>query len=423
MLIRPDGTAALLDLDRAALGPSAWDGAQWTAAQLAGDITPLPAPVPVPPALLAAACLLRAPEPFRRLRPGWAARTTALLATALASLLGGTKRSRALAALPAGLTPRRSWPERGGALAVEALTRDGRVVAARVEDTDVTVLDTADPELPALAAAAPGATVIGHRAGRRAVLCRRDSYLKVVRPGRAARVVGGLAAARDLLGADPAAALLPAVDDAVGCVELAGLSGPTLHRLLADDPAAADTLAGRTGAALAVLQSAPGARLAVHGHREEADVLRHWTADAAAWDGADRTAAAEQLAARLVALPEPAWVPAHRDLHDKQIVAVGDRVGLLDLDTLCSADPALDLANLLAHLRLRVLQGHCTAAVAGRCAARLRASAGGRAGAQAVATYTAATLLRLAAVYTFRPGPAGLPDRLASAALELRRVP
>jgi len=330
------------------------------------------------------------------------------------------------AVLTAGLTPRRSWPERGGALAVEALTRDGRVVAARVEDTDVTVLDTADPELPALAAAAPGATVIGHRAGRRAVLCRRDSYLKVVRPGRAARVVGGLAAARDLLGADPAAALLPAVlavDDAVGCVELAGLPGPTLHRLLADDPAAADTLAGRTGAALAVLQSAPGARLAVHGHREEADVLRHWTADAAAWDGADRTAAAEQLAARLVALPEPAWVPAHRDLHDKQIVAVGDRVGLLDLDTLCSADPALDLANLLAHLRLRVLQGHCTAAVAGRCAARLRASAGGRAGAQAVATYTAATLLRLAAVYTFRPGPAGLPDRLASAALELRRVP
>lgn len=104
--------------------------------------------------------------------------------------------------------------------------------------------------------------------------------------------------------------------------------------------AAADTLAGRTGAALAVLQSASGAMLAVHGHREEADMLRH-----------------------------------------------------------------------------------CTAAVAGRCAAWLRTTAGGRAGAQAVATYTAATLLRLAAVYTFRSGPAGLPDRLASAALELRRVP
>ncbi|MDQ3989296.1 MAG: ATP-binding cassette domain-containing protein, partial [Actinomycetota bacterium] len=116
-----------------------------------------------------------------------------------------------------------------------------------------------------------------------------------------------------------------------------------------------------------VLQSAPGAALTVHGHREEADVLRRWTTDAAAWDGADRTAAAEQLATRLLALPEPTRVPAHRDLHDKQLVAVGDRVGLLDLDTLCAADPALDLANLLAHLRLRVLQGHCTAVIAGRC--------------------------------------------------------
>jgi len=431
VLIRPEGAAALLDLDRAVLGPSAWDGAQWTAAQLAVGTTPLPAPVPVPPVLLAAACLLRAPEPFRRLRAGWAALTMTLLATALmnVSLMnvsGGTNLLRALRALPTGLTPRRSWPERGGALAVEALTRDARVVAARVDGTASTVLDTADPELPALAAAAPGATVISHRAGRRAVLRRPGSYLKVVRPGHAARMVGGLATARDLLGTGPAVPLLPvvlAVDDTAGCVELAELPGPTLHRLLADDPTAADTLAGRTGAALAVLQSAPGAALAVHRHREEADVLRRWTTDATAWDGTDRTAAAEQLATRLLALPEPTWVPAHRDLHDKQLVAVGDRVGLLDLDTLCAADPALDIANLLAHLRLRVLQGHCTAAVAGRCAARLRASAGGRAGAQAVVTYTAATLLRLAAVYTFRPGPADLPDRLASAALELGRIP
>lgn len=420
VLIRPDGTAVLLDLDRATLGPSGWDGAQWTAAQLATGDVPLPAPVTAPPVLLAAACLLRAPEPFRRLRPGWVTLTTTLLDAADAMVSLGC----ALGRLPADLTPRRSWPERGGALAVEAVTADGRLVGARVDGADVTVLDGADPALPALTTAT--GVLLGHRPGRRAVLRRGTGYLKVVRPGRAARVADGLDSARELLGADPAAPLVPAVlavDDAAGTVELAELPGPTLYRLLADDPIAAATLAARAGAALAALQAASGGALPVHGHHEEGDVLRRWTADATAWGGADRTAQAERVAARLAALPEPVWVPSHRDLHDKQLVAAGDRVGLLDLDTLCRADPALDLANLLVHLRLRVLQGHCSVAVAVRCAARLREGAGARAGADAVAAYTSATLLRLAAVYTFRsatvrPGSAALPDRLAAAAIE-----
>jgi aminoglycoside phosphotransferase (APT) family kinase protein len=418
VLVRDDGTAVLLDLDRIALGPSGWDGAQWTAAQLATGEDRLPAPVPAPPALLAAACLLRAPEPFRRLRPGWAELTSNLLDTAHVNAFRRgrpSRRSRAWGAVPAGLTVRRSWPERGGGLAVETLTPEGRVVGVRVRGTDVTVLDARDPALPALA---PGATVIGHRPGRRAVLRTADGYRKVVRPGRAAAVARRIESARDLLGADPAAPLLPtvlSVDDATGTVQLAELAGPTLHQLLAEDSATALTLAGRTGAALAALQRAPSDGLPAHGHREEAEVLRRWTADAAAWCGDDRRAAAEQVATRLAALPAPEWAPAHRDLHDKQLVAAGNRVGLLDLDTFCRADPALDLANLLVHLRLRVLQGHCLPAVAARCAAALQTSAGDRAEATALATYTAASLLRLAAVYSFRPDP-DLPARLAAAA-------
>ena len=420
VLVRDDGTAVLLDLDRIALGPSGWDGAHWTAAQLATGEDRFPPLVPAPPALLAAACLLRAPEPFRRLRPGWTELTSTLLDTAHESAFRGgrsSRRSRAWGRVPAGLTVRRSWPERGGGgLAVEALTPQGRVVGVRVRGTDVAVLDACDPALPALT---PGATVIGHRPGRRAVLRTANGFRKVVRPGRAAAVARGLESARDLLGADPAAPLLPAVlgvDDTTGAVQLAELAGPTLHQLLAEDGAAALTLAERTGAALAALQHAPSDGLPAHGHREEAEVLRRWTADAAAWCGDDRSTATEQVAARLAALPAPEWAPAHRDLHDKQLVAAGNRVGLLDLDTLCRADPALDLANLLAHLRLRVLQGHCIPTVAARCAAALQASAGDRAGAAALATYTAATLLRLAAVYSFRPGHPDLPARLAAAA-------
>jgi aminoglycoside phosphotransferase (APT) family kinase protein len=419
VLIRDDGAAVLLDLDRIALGPSGWDGAHWTAAQLATGEDRLPPPVPAPPALLAAACLLRAPEPFRRLRPGWVELTNTLLDTAHVNAVRrgrSSRRSRAWDRVPAGLTVRRSWPERSGGLAVEALTPQGRVVGVWVRGTDVTVLDTHDPALPALT---PGATVIRHRPGRRAVLRTADGYRKVVRPGRAAAVARRVESAWDLLGADPTAPLLPTVldvDDTTGAVQLAELAGPTLHELLAEDGAAALTLAGRTGAALATLQHAPSDGLPAHGHREEAEVLRRWTADAARWGGDDRSAAAEQVATRLATLPAPQWAPAHRDLHDKQLVAAGNRVGLLDLDTLCRADPALDLANLLAHLQLRVLQGHCLPAVAERCAAALQASAGGRAGAAALATYTAATLLRLAAVYSFRPGHPDLPARLTAAA-------
>lgn len=79
VVVTGDG-AVLLDLDRAAAGPPDWDGAQWTVAQVAdGAGPPLPPPTPTAPLPVLAAALLRAPEPFRRLRPDWAARTSAVL--------------------------------------------------------------------------------------------------------------------------------------------------------------------------------------------------------------------------------------------------------------------------------------------------------------------------------------------------------
>lgn len=67
----------LLDLDRAAVGPAGWDAAGWFAAVLA-DPSCLTGHRPGPavhPLVLAAAVLLRSPEPWRRRRPG---RTRAL---------------------------------------------------------------------------------------------------------------------------------------------------------------------------------------------------------------------------------------------------------------------------------------------------------------------------------------------------------
>ncbi|WP_396134697.1 phosphotransferase [Cellulomonas sp. ATA003] len=48
----------------------------------------------------------------------------------------------------------------------------------------------------------------------------------------------------------------------------------------------------------------------------------------------------------------------HRDLHDKQLLVDGSGgIGLLDFDLAAAGEAALDLANLLVHLELRVHQG------------------------------------------------------------------
>ncbi|WP_432512072.1 hypothetical protein [Kineococcus sp. SYSU DK001] len=75
-LLHHDGGWAVLDVDRACRAPRGWDLACWDAALTATGARPAEA---APAVLVAAAALLRAPEPFRRRRPGWAAATRALV--------------------------------------------------------------------------------------------------------------------------------------------------------------------------------------------------------------------------------------------------------------------------------------------------------------------------------------------------------
>ncbi|MGH3937428.1 MAG: phosphotransferase [Pseudonocardiaceae bacterium] len=290
-----------------------------------------------------------------------------------------------------------------------------------------------DPELPALAAALsePGTELLGHRPGRRAVLREPDGhYVKVVRPRRTARVVNGFREAAARLTGRPGAPAVPRVcsaDLTAGWVRLDELPGPSLHELLHTDPQTAAKLCVQVAGALAALGRAPTAdlpgaspaSLPRHTHADEAAVLHRWLADADGRAGSgfiDRGAAVSDL---LLALPDPQWALCHRDLHDKQLLRLnttgGPTVGLLDLDTLCVADPALDAGNLLAHLLLRILQGHCRPSTATRCARILYAASldDGIAPA-ALKAYITAALLRLAAVYTLRPGPPDLPARLAA---------
>lgn len=107
-------------------------------------------------------------------------------------------------------------------------------------------------------------------------------------------------------------------------------------------------------------------------------------------------------------LPPAQMGLAHRDLHDGQFLVNGKTISLLDFDLICSADVALDAGNLLAHMKLRTLQGrheNGTSALTACCEAFLSAlGRGGEAGFEKrLCFYQATSFYRLALLYALRP--------------------
>ena len=115
----------------------------------------------------------------------------------------------------------------------------------------------------------------------------------------------------------------------------------------------------------------------------------------------------------LAALPLVENVTCHRDFHEDQLLIQagwqGERIGILDFDTLCRADPMLDIGNLLAHVRLAELRQ-------GRNAARLEslieAALGARFDRHRLDVWRRAALLRLATVHGHATGEESLAARL-----------
>lgn len=327
----------------------------------------------------------------------------------------------------------RTWPAGPDTLRLEGRDGAGRVRAGRLHlgrDGDGARAELApygkDPRLPALPAA-DGGEIVVHRLGRRAVVRHAEHYLKVVRPARGEELLH-----RNRVGADLARA---AGFDAPrttargpGLVVMSVLPGVSLHGsgAGADDAGwqrAWDRLAERW------LRFArpTGTPLPRRSAADEAATVTAWVDHALGHrvledpDGRLRAHAARVRQALQDGPGDPP-VLAHRDLHDKQVLVAEDRVGLLDLDTVAVAEPALDLANLAAHARLREAQGLWTGqrrAVAEATVDAL-ATATGVSG-DRFAAYTAATELRLACLYAFRPRwqplarawAAALPDESA----------
>ncbi|WP_139177853.1 phosphotransferase [Ruania alba] len=291
---------------------------------------------------------------------------------------------------------------------VAAGTAPGSGLVSTVGELAVVQRDGADRRIGAAGPAAePGARLVAHRPERRAVIEQRRGsatvYVKVVRPGRLDAVPW---VSEHLHRAGVRVPQVLAHDST--SLTMAALPGATLHAVLGT-PQTSTTAAYRAGRAVgrAIRRlhdvPVPGSGPVRHDHAAEVEVTRRWIGLARAYGVLPSVPT--QLGASAGSLTEASEpVLLHRDLHDKQVVIDGSDVGLLDLDLLAVGDPALDVANLLVHLELRVGQGHTSAALARSCGTGLlRGYRISEAVHRRLPVYAQLTRLRLLAVYAFRP--------------------
>jgi hypothetical protein len=343
---------------------------------------------------------------------------------------------------------RRAWPRGDGSLIVEGREGgSGRIRAGRIDagGRASMVPFCADPALPGLSSAAVSGDLLVHRLKRRAVVRSDGLYRKFIAGGKAAAVADAhLAAVARLAESGLKASDVVASDR--HSVTLTAVTGVSLHDLGRGSGAGLQ-LAPALGASGAGLGPAPepgagdgftpldawghawelwadkwpqfvgasvsaGSMLAarVHSAQDEVRTVERWVELTTAFDALgvseDRLQGVAASATRsLLAGASPAR-PAHRDLHDKQILVDSDSgsVGIIDFDTLAVAEPALDLANLSVHLDFRVAQGLLSGGAAALGKQHIqRAAETLQVPDSRFEAYAFATALRLACIYAFRP--------------------
>lgn len=114
------------------------------------------------------------------------------------------------------------------------------------------------------------------------------------------------------------------------------------------------------------------------------------------------------VANRLRRVP-PAACLVHRDFHDKQVLVSAQGAALIDFDTLCMADPALDIGNFIAHLRFE--DPHS----ANRLEAAFLDGYGLPPARATIDAFAQATLLRLACIHGFCESQRGNVERVLEA--------
>jgi ATP-binding cassette, subfamily B, bacterial len=223
-----------------------------------------------------------------------------------------------------------SYDEEAGALVswlpfdprLPALAEDGTELARRLG------AGVALPDAPAL---------IGYKPRSRAVLRGDGHVLKAYGAARSfAAALTGLTTA------------LP-VRTAAFAGTIPELRLTAQRSLEGERPDSAEDVAARAGSIAATLQRAPQPSLPVAMPERQLDaaIRKAELIEAVLPEQGPRL---EALVSRLAgALPVPAEpVPAHGDFHADQLLLEGDRIAVIDLDQLCLADPALDLATYAA---------------------------------------------------------------------------
>lgn len=264
-----------------------------------------------------------------------------------------------------------------------------------------------------------GHQLVSHRPSRRAVVRHVGAdgaalgYTKVVRASRAAEIARRGQLATELLnGAALTPRLLETSDVEKGILRWSVVAGDTLADLGTHPtwtPERGLDAWRAAGEAVARLHSAdPMAVDATHGPSDELRAIENWLQPAIALGLLERglvDTAMSRVSELLLNGPTSALGVLHRDLHDKQILLdESGRIGLIDVDTLAVGERALDVANLLVHLDLRELQGNLTPEVAASSRESFLSAVGAASVPSArIEAYAAATRLRLAGVYAFRP--------------------
>ncbi len=214
----------------------------------------------------------------------------------------------------------------------------------------------------ATAVAEPHSEILNHRLGKRCILRLDDGghavVIRCLKPTdgrhRQNRQVMQRLRTAGLDGNCPAGVSIPRllhVDETLAVVTLEHCPGETLHDAIQWPPEHKARIAAR---AIAGLHALPLRVPRLYSSEQELEMLGEWTRFTGNLKpelGERLTTALQQLSARFRGLEPVPFRPCHRDFYEKQVLYDGDRITLIDFDTLTMADPALDLGNHLAHRR------------------------------------------------------------------------
>ncbi|MCB1742250.1 MAG: aminoglycoside phosphotransferase family protein [Gammaproteobacteria bacterium] len=349
------------------------------------------------------------------------------------------KRRRGQLSREAGTALPLAWlDELGGCARVPGLDRrlEGLVLhhqPARIESL-LDALCRGSEAQPACAAGAGwNSTLLAHRLGKRAVLQLRPQATEPVPgsgliaklyPAASSRAMRMATCLRWLTGAAAQAAVelqvpgVSGVDEALQLLLMEAVPGVSLDRLPSDRLRAGMWQAGRALHALQRIDvlangghETDARRRAwlrrTHGAADELVVLSDWVALHVALDtpiAASLALALQSLREVCDALPDPTHrTLCHRDFHEKQVLCATDRCWMIDFDTLCIGDPALDVGNFIAHLELMAIErgiesSEWLAAFESGYGERI---VDGSVFGRRVAFYADATRLRVAAIHAF----------------------